>query len=268
MASYEQVLKFENETPQGVLRYALLHRRGRASSGNSERTGALPPRPCLGRPSCPCCAVGWLASCLGLCAERCGLFIEREAVLTKEMARGRVSAHGKRRDVWCVGEARENEQTVGGELARVFGRRVVARRQRTGHQFDEAGLGRCLEALQQRDFAGRDKAARHNPAMLGLFDDLGDGGLVFGERFLEGEAGVQQKGRAEQCQVAHGAPAAVGVENRVADVGETHEAVGVGALPKHASGVKFDVVAKLYNRPQRGSKPLGALTVFRFKKGI
>ena len=150
------------ERLRGEARRARVRARANARFG-AERTGGAAPRTpgreedCSGAPRTPgreedCSDAprtpdgGWLEPRLRLFAERGGEVVHREAVGAKEVGGGRVASHGKGRDMGRrVGEARKNEQSVGGEFARVFGRGVVTRRQSAGQHLDETGVGRRLE---------------------------------------------------------------------------------------------------------------------------
>ena len=82
-------------------------------------------------------------------AERGREVVHGEAVGAELVRGGEMLANvagGNRRS---VGEAREDEQAVGGELARIFRRGIVARRQGAGQHFDEARAGHRLQPAQE-----------------------------------------------------------------------------------------------------------------------
>ena len=176
-------------------------------------------------------------------AERGREIVHGEAVGAELVRGGEMLANvagGNRRS---VGEPREDEQAVGGELARIFRRGIVARRQGAGQHFDEARAGRRLQPAQGLDFAGRDEARDRHPAMLRLVDDLANGRFVLGDALLEREAHVEEKGRAEQGEIAHALPAArrLALQQLRVDVGVAEKAIGVRELPEPARRVELDV---------------------------
>ena len=194
-------------------------------------------------------------------AERGGEVVHGEAVGAKLVRGGEMLANvsgGNRRG---VGEARENEQTVGGKFARIFRRGIVARRQGAGQHLDEARTGRCLQPSHGFDFAGRDEARNRHPAMLRLVDDLANGRFVLGDALLEREAHVEEKGRAEQGEIAHALPAArrQALQQLRVDVGVAEKAIGVRELPEPARRVELDVMANgAQHRGGEGELDIGA----------
>lgn len=199
----------------------------------TERTGDCAPR----TPD-----RGGLEAFARLFADCGGEGVHCEAVGAKEVCGGRVAAHGKCRDIGCcIGEARENEQSISGKFARVFRRRVIARRQRAGQHLNEAGTWCCFKALEQFGFAWRDKATHDDCAAAGFLNEFSDSRFMFGERLFERQACVNEKRRAKQGEVAHCRPSVRGVKNRVAYVGKAQKAVGVAILPECTRGVELDV---------------------------
>ena len=140
-------------------------------------------------------------------------------------------------------KAAEDEEAVGGEFAGVFGGRVVAGREGERDGLDEAGEGFGLEAVEEGFFARGDEAADGDGAAAGPVEDGFDGRGVFFGGFPHGEAYVFEEGGGKEGGVAHGIPAAGEVENRMADVGEADETVGVTGLPEGTGRVEADVAA-------------------------
>ena len=100
--------------------------------------GSGAPEPCLRG-----------ALCAYATTQLCREIVHREAVGAELARGGEILANvagGHRRG---VGEAREDEQAVGGELARIFRRGIVARRQGAGQHFDEARAGHRLQPAQE-----------------------------------------------------------------------------------------------------------------------
>ena len=180
---------------------------------------------------------------LGVGAEGGREVVEGEAVCAEAAAGRRVAALVEGRDARRVAEAGKDQQTVGGEFARVLGRGVVARRQRAGEQLDEPRARRRLEAAERLDLARRDEAAHGHFAARGAGDDFANRRLVLGDGLLEREAHVEEEGRAEERKVADLAPGVRRVEDRVANRAEAPEAVGVAKLPERARRVERDVAA-------------------------
>lgn len=107
-------------------------------------------------------------------AERGGEVVHGEAVGAKLVRGGEMLANVAGWNRRGVGEARENEQAIGGEFARIFRRGVVTRRKGAGQHLDEAGAGRRLQPAKGFDFTWRDEARDRHPAMLRLVDDFAE----------------------------------------------------------------------------------------------
>ena len=147
-------------------------------------------------------------------------------------------------------KAAQDQHAVGGEFAGIFGRRIVAWRQGEWHGLDEAGLWLGLEASQKLFFAGRDEAAYGHEAAHGALHDAIDFGGVFFGCFAHGEAHMVEEGRAKEREIAHGIPAPGGIKHRVADVGESDEAIGMARLPQRPRGIEADVAANGLELPR------------------
>ena len=191
----------------------------------------------------------FICNCSGGGVIVCGCFLICRA-LRSGAERGGHCVHGETSRAQAFAligrsgrEAGKDQEPVGGEFARIFRRRVVARRKGEGRHLHEAGARFGLEAAQQFLFAGRDEARnRDRPASCLRQDRLDFGGVLFGGLFHR-EAHVREEGRGKQQWVAHGIPAARRVEDGVLEVGEAGEALGVAALPDGARGVELDVAA-------------------------
>ena len=164
-------------------------------------------------------------------AKRDDEIVHQEAVGAGDLV---VGAYG-------LGKSAQDEKPVGGKFARIFGRRIVARRQSVGERFYEACHRLCLEPAQGFLFAGRDEAGNRNHALPGFgYDFINGGGVFFGGLFAR-EAYREKKGRGEERQIADGIPDAIGRENRVADVGASQKSIGIARFPKRTGGIELDV---------------------------
>ena len=76
-----------------------------------------------------------------------------------------------------------------------------------------------MEATQGLALSGRDEAGDRDVAMPRLFDDFVDGGLMLLDALLEREAHMEEEGRGEEGGIADGGPAALRVEEVVAQPG-------------------------------------------------
>ena len=150
-----------------------------------------------------------------------------------------------------LGKSAQNEKPVGGKFARIFSRRIVARRQGVGQHFDEARQRLCFESAQGFLLAGRDKAGNWNHALLCLGDDFIYGFGVFFEGFLASEAHWEKHGRGNEREIANGIPCAILRENRVANIGAAQEAIGIARLPKRAGGIELDVAPEGFELARR-----------------
>ena len=150
-----------------------------------------------------------------------------------------------------LGKSTQNEKPVGGKFARIFSRRIVARRQGVGQHFDEARQRLCLEPAQGFLLAGRDEAGNRNHALLCLCNDFIYGFGVFFEGFLASEAHREKHGRGNEREIADGIPCAILRENRVANIGAAQEAIGIARLPKRAGGVELDVAPEGFELARR-----------------
>ena len=150
-----------------------------------------------------------------------------------------------------LGKSAQNEKPVGGKFARIFSRRIVARRQGVGQHFDEARQRLCFEPAQGFLLAGRDKAGNRNHALLCLGDDFIYGFGVFFEGFLASEAHREKHGRGNEREIADGIPCAIMRENRVANIGAAEEAIGIARLPKRTGGVELDVAPEGFELARR-----------------
>ena len=238
-------LRSKNESLRDLNRFAgAVSGRPRTAGGS----GAPEPLPVVGLETterAPEPRPRWVLRAGAHAAERGGEVVHGEAVGAKLVRGGEMLANvagGNRRG---VGEARENEQAVGGEFARIFRRGIVARRQGAGQHLDEARTGRRLQPTQGFDFAGRDEARDRHPAVFRLFDDFANGLFVLGDALLECEAHMKEKGRAEQGEIAQALPAArrQALQKLRVDVGVAEKAVGVRELPELTRRVELDVMA-------------------------
>lgn len=64
---------------------------------------------------------------------------------------------------------------------------------------------------------------------------------MLGKRLLERQAGVYEKGRAEQGEITHRRPDVCGVEDRVADIGDAQKAIRMVVFPEGTRRVELDV---------------------------
>ena len=174
-------------------------------------------------------------------AKRYDEIVHQEAVGAGDLF---VGAYG-------LGKSAQNEKPVGGKFARIFSRRIVARRQGVGQHFDEARQRLCFEPAQGFLLSGRDKAGNRNHALLCLGDDFIYGFGVFFEGFLASEAHREKHGRGNEREIADGIPDATGRENRMADVGAAQEAIGIARFPKRAGGVELDVAPEGFELARR-----------------
>ena len=147
-------------------------------------------------------------------------------------------------------KAAQDQQAVGSEFAGIFGRRIIAWRQGEWHGLDEAGLWLGLEAAQKLLFAGRDEAAYGHEAAHGALHDAIDFGGVFFGCLAHGEAHMVEEGRGKEREIAHGIPAPGGIKHRMADVGESDEAIGMARLPQRPRGIEPDVAANGLELPR------------------
>ena len=174
-------------------------------------------------------------------AKRDDEIVHQEAVGAGDLV---VGAYG-------LGKSAQDEKPVGGKFARIFSRRIVARRQGVGQHFDEARQRLCFEPAQGFLLAGRDEARNRNHALLCLGDDFIYGFGVFFEGFLASEAHREKHGRGNEREIADGIPCAILRENRVANIGAAQEAIGIARLPKRAGGVELDVAPEGFELARR-----------------
>ena len=181
---------------------------------------------------------------LGVFAKRDDKIVHQEAVGAGDFV---VSAYG-------LGKAAQDKKAIRGKFAGVFSRRIVTRRKRVRQHFNESRLWLFFKAPQHFSFAGRDKAGNWDHAFSRFFDDAAYRFAVFFDGLFAREPYRKEEGRSEEREITDGVPCAIRRENRMANIGEPDEAVGVTLFPERASGVELDVAPECLKLARRKGK--------------
>lgn len=182
-----------------------------------------------------------LLDILGVFAKRDDKIVHQEAVGAGDFV---VSAYG-------LGKAAQDEKAIRGKFAGVFSRRIVTRRKRVRQHFNESRLWLFFKAPQHFFFARRDKAGNRDHAFFCFFDDAAYRFAVFFDGHFAREPYRKEEGRSEEREIADGVPCAIRRENRMANIGEPDEAVGVALFPERAGGVELDVAPECLKLARR-----------------
>ena len=185
-----------------------------------------------------------LLDSLGVFAKRDDEIVHQEAVGAGDFV---VSAYG-------LGKAAQDEKAIRGKFAGVFSRRIVTRRKRVRQHFNESRLWLFFKAPQHFSFAGRDKAGNRDHAFSRFFDDAAYRFAVFFDGLFAREPYRKEEGRSEEREITDGVPCAIRRENRMANIGEPDEAVGVALFPERAGGVELDVAPECLKLARRKGK--------------
>ena len=185
-----------------------------------------------------------LLDSLGVFAKRDDKIVHQEAVGAGDFV---VSAYG-------LGKAAQDEKAISGKFAGVFSRRIVTRRKRVRQHFNESRLWLFFKAPQHFSFAGRDKAGNRDHAFSRFFDDAAYRFAVFFDGLFAREPYRKEEGRSEEREITDGVPCAIRRENRMANIGEPDEAVGVALFPERAGGVELDVAPECLKLARRKGK--------------
>ena len=121
-------------------------------------------------------------------AKRRGNFVHQKAVLPEAVGCCLTAANVERGDRGGFGHAAQDNEPVGGEFARVFGRGVVFWWQGVRERLDKSRQRLGLKPPEGLFLARRDKARNRYHTAAGLLDDLVDRFAVFFDEAGEGLA--------------------------------------------------------------------------------
>ena len=173
--------------------------------------------------------------------ESLGVFAKRDDEIVHQKAVGAgdfvVCAYG-------LGESAQDKKAIRGKFARVFCRRIIARRKSVRKHLNKSRTRLFLKAPQYFSFAGRDKAGNRDHAFSRFFDYVVYRFAMFFDGFLSREPNWEKKGRCEEREITNGVPNAIFGENRMTDIAAPDEAVGVTFFPESAGGIELNVAPK------------------------